>query len=207
MIDPTDVTKYDRTDAELEEFFMFCVVVAGKTAMTQARLLEGFIQSLPHPEASPFQRMLSQSLSSKATLISKIKASRLGQYNRLEKCFKQAIGAFGNDVLLGNIIGTAPCGRTLRDCTVTDLESITGIGPKTARFFLLHTRENQKIAALDTHILHYMRDQGIDTPKVTPGKGAKYRELENKFVELAEASGMSVADFDLKIWRQYSGNV
>lgn len=206
MIDPTDVTKFDRTDAELEEFFLFCCVVAGKTAMVQAKLLEGFIQSLPCPEGTPFQRIFAQCLSSKVTLIDRLRDSRLGQYNRLQRCFKQAVGTFSQDALTCSIMGVMPCGRTLRDCTVEDLESIPGIGPKTARFFLLHTRENQKIAALDTHILHYMRDQGIDTPKGTPGKGAKYRELEVKFVELAEASGMSIADFDLKVWRQYSGN-
>jgi thermostable 8-oxoguanine DNA glycosylase len=205
MIDPTDVTKYDRTNAELEEFFLFCVVVAGKTAMVQARLLENFLQSLPHPDASPFERIFSQAIRGQG-LMGTLKASRLGQFNRLHKCFLEAIATFSTDPLLSSICGGSMCGRTLRDCTVEDLEGITGIGPKTARFFLLHTRENEKIAALDTHILHYMRDQGIDTPKGTPSKGAKYRALELKFVELAEASGMSVADFDLKIWRQYSGN-
>lgn len=205
MIDPTNVTKYDRTDAELEEYFLFCTVVAGKTAMTQAKLLENFLNSLPYPEASPFDRIFSRSISGPG-LLSKLKASRLGQYNRLQKCWLAAIGTFSDDPLQSAIVGTPSCGRTLRDCTVDDLESIPGIGPKTARFFLLHTRPDQKIAALDTHILHYMRDQGIVTPKGSPGKGTKYRELELKFIEFADAAGQSVADFDLQVWRQYSGN-
>jgi hypothetical protein len=205
MIDPTNVTKYDRTDAELEEYFLFCTVVAGKTAMTQARLLDNFLNSLPMAEASPFERIFARSMSGPG-LMSKLKASRLGQYNRLHRCWLQAIALLCNDPLQARIMGFSACGRTLRNCTLDDLESIPGIGPKTARFFLLHTRPNQKVAALDTHILHYLRDQGVETPKGSPGKGAKYRELELKFIELAEASGSSVADFDLQIWRQYSGN-
>ena len=46
MIDPSDVTKYDRTEEELEEWLLFCIVAAGKTAKTQARLLENFLTSL-----------------------------------------------------------------------------------------------------------------------------------------------------------------
>lgn len=205
MVDPTDVTNFNRTDAELQEYFLFCTVVAGKTAMVQSRLLEGFLNSLPHPTANPFDRIFA-SMITNGGVMAKIKDSRLGQYNRLNKCWREAIALFAEDPLQARILGGARCGRTLRDCTVDDLESITGIGPKTARFFLLHTRADQKIAALDTHILHYLRDQGVVTPKGTPGKGAKYRELELKFIELAEASGESVADFDLRVWRQYSGN-
>jgi hypothetical protein len=44
MIDPRDVTKFDRTQAELEEYWLFCIVAAGKTAMTQARLLDAYLQ-------------------------------------------------------------------------------------------------------------------------------------------------------------------
>jgi hypothetical protein len=38
-VDPYNITKYNRTEAELECFLLFCIVVAGKTAYIQARKL------------------------------------------------------------------------------------------------------------------------------------------------------------------------
>ena len=44
MIDPSNVTNPARTPAELEEFLLFCVVVAGKNADQQAqKLLQRFL--------------------------------------------------------------------------------------------------------------------------------------------------------------------
>ena len=36
MITPTTITNYNRTEAELEEFLMFAILVAGKGAEQQA---------------------------------------------------------------------------------------------------------------------------------------------------------------------------
>jgi hypothetical protein len=41
-VDPYNITKYNRTEAELECFLLFCIVVAGKTAYIQARKLDEF---------------------------------------------------------------------------------------------------------------------------------------------------------------------
>ena len=43
MIDPSNVTNPARTPTELEEFLLFCVVVAGKNADQQTRKLERFL--------------------------------------------------------------------------------------------------------------------------------------------------------------------
>ena len=43
MIDPNNVTNPARTAAELEEFLLFCVVVAGKNADQQSLKLERFL--------------------------------------------------------------------------------------------------------------------------------------------------------------------
>ena len=186
MIDPRDITKFDRTQDELEEFYLFCLVVAGKNAMVQSTLLDRYLAQ--YDFTSAFDAILcSHTL---GTLETDIIRSRLGQYTRLTRAFLQSA------VTLKNKLDT---------CTVADLESIHGVGPKTARFFVLHSRADQKIAALDTHILRFLRDQGIDAPKGTPGAGTQYKKYENLFVEHASKSGMTVADFDLKIWKQYSG--
>lgn len=188
MIDPRYVTKYDRTEAELEEFWLFCLVVAGKQAMVQAKLLDNFLHFCAE-EGTPFERV--QEAHDDGDLMMCLQKSRLGQYNRLQKAMLESISK-----LKGK----------LATCTVDDLEGITGVGSKTARFFLLHTRRDQKIAVLDTHVLRYMRDKGLTTQKGTPPKGPKYAELEDIFLKEVKKSGMSGADFDLHIWRTYSGN-
>jgi thermostable 8-oxoguanine DNA glycosylase len=190
VIDPRDVTKFDRTQTELEEYWLFCIVAAGKTAMTQARLLDTYLQNGYEHMAScqtPFDVIRWQA--SEDTLLDALKASRLGQYNRIKKAFEQSVSL------------------DLRTCTVADLEAITGVGPKTARFFILHTRPDQTMAVLDTHILKYLRDKGYTEQKVTPPAGKKYNELEQIVIAEAKASGMSQPDFDLHIWKTYSGNI
>lgn len=189
MIDPRDITKFDRTQTELEEYWLFCIVAAGKTAMTQARLLEAYLQNGYESMATcqtPFDVIRWQI--SEGALLDALKASRLGQYNRLKQAFEQSVNL------------------DLRTATVADFEAITGVGPKTARFFILHTRPNQTMAVLDTHILKYLRDKGYTEQKVTPPAGKKYDALEKKVIEEAAANNMSLPDFDLHIWKTYSGN-
>ena len=93
----------------------------------------------------------------------------------------------------------------LKTCNTSDLETIKGIGLKTSRCFLIHSRKNAKCAGLDTHVLKYLRSLGVDAPKSTPSK-RKYLELEDIFVGLAEDSGKGIAEFDLLLWKMYSGN-
>jgi len=187
MIDPRHVTKYDRTQAELEEFWLFCLVVAGKTAMTQAKLLNDFlIDNRSNPTQTPFQTI--QELVDDNDLLAALKLSRLGQYTRLERAMRLSLSL------------------KLQTDSVDAFEAIPGVGSKTARFFLLHSRENQNIAVLDTHVLRFMRDQGLTEQKGTPPKGPKYAALEKVFIDLAKKANMSIADYDLHIWRTYSGN-
>jgi hypothetical protein len=46
MIDPYNITNYNRTEGELQKFLLFCIVVAGKTAYIQAQKLEEFLLSV-----------------------------------------------------------------------------------------------------------------------------------------------------------------
>ena len=126
---------------------------------------------------------------SKTPLRNCMMTHKLGQYNRLEGAFK-GILQFKNQ---------------LRSVSVAQLESVSGIGSKTSRFFVLHSRPNQQVAVLDTHILKYMKEQGYVVPKTTPTK-SKYLAIEQQFIFLAQESNMSVADFDLQIWKKFSKN-
>jgi len=187
MIDPRDVTKFDRTQAELEEFWLFCLTVAGKTAMTQAKLLDAFLTvNRTTPTQTPFETI--QELVDDDDLLTALKLSRLGQYTRLERAMRESLSL------------------KLSTDSVDAFEAIPGVGSKTARFFLLHTRADQKIAVLDTHVLRHMRDLGLTEQVGTPPKGPKYAALEQMFIDLAEKNNMSIADYDLHIWRTGSGN-
>lgn len=186
MIDPTNVTNFSRSPDELQEFWLFCICVAGKTAVTQAKHLEAFLtkgrKDFPGYQ-TPFQVV--GVLSMIGILDEYLKEARLGQYTKLRKAFS---GSLGID---------------LATCSIEDLEAIHGVGAKTARYFMLHTRKDQRIACLDTHVIRHMRDLGLTTQVGTPS-GAKYKALEEEFLKLADASGMTVADFDLHIWNTYA---
>jgi thermostable 8-oxoguanine DNA glycosylase len=184
MVDPRNITRFDRTTAELEELMLFCVAVGGKTARVIAQALEEFLTA--HPGSSPFDTI--RRLQRDGGLDSAIRASRLGKHARLARAYAELVdGDFD-----------------LRVCSVDELETIHGIGPKTSRFFILHTRPNQQLAVLDTHILRYMRSRGFrNIPAATP-TGRRYKEIEAKFLALAAREGRDPAEFDLAIWRDGS---
>ena len=192
MINPAEITDFKRTDAELEEFLLFCIAVAGKTAVVQAQKVDLFIYNLGlelwlasnEPlakirEATPFQLLRA---TPETVVLETMKKVKIGQYTRLIHAFD----------LVTDL--------NLRTCTVEQLESIKGIGPKTARFFLVHSRPDQQYAILDVHILRYLNKEGIKAPKATPPAGKVYTALEKEFLLLAAKSGMTVADFDLSLW-------
>lgn len=190
MIDPTDVIKFDRTQAELEEFWLFCTVVAGKTAATQARLLDRFLSLLwdvphayPFHDPSPF-RLIAHAHNMNALLPALIE-SRLGQYRRLHQCFVESLFL------------------DLRHAPLAAFEAIHGVGPKTARMFLMHSRPGQRLAAIDTHVLKHLRANGIEAPLATPGSAKEYRRLELEFLKLADAAGQDPSTYDLEVWKRY----
>jgi len=94
----------------------------------------------------------------------------------------------------------------LRTCSIDELESIFGIGRKTSRCFVMHSRRNAQCAGLDTHILKFLRSKGHDVPKSTPGSKKKYLEIENLFLKYAKKSNKTIAKFDLDIWKKYAYN-
>lgn len=212
VTDPQTVTNYNRSHPEKEEFLVFTASVAGKNATTTAKGLNKFYDkarehvvnkklSAMHPDLaqshgehvkkevhgmSPFE--LIRNVGDHSTLANMAKESGLGCHNARAK----------------SMLHMANSGMNLHTATVDDLHTIPGIGPKSARFFLLHSRPDQQHAVLDTHILGWMRDQGINAPKSTPQSPKKYGELEKQFLSHAAKSGKTPADFDLDIWKERS---
>ena len=190
MVDPDDVTHFNRTLSELEEFFLFAYFVAGKKATVIAKKLEEFLSD---PDLSmqdgntPFERIQELASGDEDALESHLKKHGMGKYS---------VSVYG--------ISHAAYSLHLPTATLKDLESISGVGPKTARFFLMHSRPNQRLACLDTHILRYMREElDIPTPKTTPS-GKKYLELEKKWLAHCDEIKRDPAELDLEVWVKYA---
>lgn len=180
---------YERTDWELEYFLLFGICVAGKTAIQIKPALNHFLSlGLEDSEEflSPFN--IIRKMIEEDSLLEFLYKANLGQYTKLVKSFKQLV-----DMELD-----------LKTCSLNDLLSIHGVGPKTARFFLCYNRPNQPYAILDTHILKYIKKH-IDprAPAATPS-GNVYIRLEKAFVKHANNLGYEPVDLDLKIWEENS---
>ena len=186
MVNPDEITNFDRNAYELEEFMIFAVCAAGKNANTTATILNKTFAYCEKEERSPLNY-----LGMMRYLPEYLKKQGIGCYNNRAKTFRA----------LNYKVWTSV--RFLETATVAELENIHGIGPKTARFFIMHSRPNQRVAALDTHILKELKANGHDVPKATPPAGKRYNELEQLFIKLADKSGMSVADYDLAVWKKW----
>lgn len=188
MINPAKVTNYNRTQYELEEFILFCINVAGKKSAIEAPKLEVFIERAKNitKESTPFNCIR--------------KLIKLGRLNEIMHWAKLSPYAqrYNSYVAVAKI-------KDLQTVTLNRLLQVPGIGLKTARFFLSHSREDFDEPMLDTHILRFLRDQGYaDAPKSTPSNENTYHYFANIFKNIARQLGKSVTDLDLEIWKQYS---
>lgn len=161
---------------ELESRLIYAVIVAGKSAQFTDAVMPRFAFG-----PSPFDSI--RGWVADGCLGSVLKETRAGNYTKLEKCLRELVASQID----------------IRTCTPEQLERIHGIGLKTSRFFILKTRSNVRYAALDVHVLRWLRAQGYDAPRSTPN-GRKYRELEKIFLSEADKRGLSPGDLDAKIW-------
>lgn len=191
MIDPLRITQYDRTQSDLEEFAIFTVLVAGKNSDSTARLVSRLLHNAPLDDETPIECL--RRLDGLGSLHNYLVAHRVGQYGRI----------------LGALRGLFPL--DLRTCTLDDLLAVPGIGPKTARFFLLHTRRDCDCAVLDTHVLRWMREACMvsEAPRSTPPEGPVYRKLERLALALMHGyyPECTPAEADLRIWTLMSGRL
>lgn len=83
--------------------------------------------------------------------------------------------------------------------TLEKLESVQGIGPKTARFWLKVALGQTQYAILDVHILRWLQYLGYEVPQQTPSN-PKYLEIEKIFIAEAKERQMSPGTLDTMIW-------
>ena len=190
-INPQEITDYNRTDAELEFFLLFCIVVAGKKSDIQANKLEEWYDDRVYHKDTPFEYI--ERLDADGELRSSLEKVRMGQYNRLVNSFQDVIGVGGRGRM------------NLSKCSLQDLCLIRGVKLKTSNFFLTHSREGYNVPVLDTHVLKFLKAEGIkNVPKSTPQDEKLYNSLAKQFTTIAKHRRMSVADLDLQVWKQYS---
>lgn len=189
MIDVTDMVDYNRTDDELEVFWLFSILVAGKNADIAGAAIAKLLRGKP-PYMSPLKFL--NMLRKEGTLEGYLKEHRTGQYTKMMRAIEDS----------ANI--------NLRTASVEELQEVYGVGMKTARMFVLFSRPKQKYAVLDVHILKWLRQvYGYEAriPSKTPTTLKEYLRLEEMFLQAVRAffPGMSVADADLHLWSIISG--
>jgi thermostable 8-oxoguanine DNA glycosylase len=176
------------SDPELEWRLVYSMIVAGKSAKFADTVMGRIDAELSdYRSDSLFQKL--RYLMEKDRLHPLLLRVRTGNYTKI------LTGLI--EILKGPEIN-------LRTVTPEELETYHGIGPKTARFFVIWTRPDAVYAALDVHVLRWLRAQGHDAPKSTPS-GAKYRALELIFIEEAAKRGMTPRELDYQIWAEGSG--
>lgn len=187
-IDPKNITKFDRSQEELEFFWLFCILVAGKNADWASLKLLDLFRNKPEDQ-TPFEFLKTHLTDLNNILV----ANKVGQYRRVQMAITQSLEV------------------DLRTASVAELMEIHGVGPKTARFFILHTRADAECAVLDTHILKWMRglvDPIFEVPASTPPIN-KYQTLEFVAIKLMKTHfpNISLAEADLLIWTKMSGRL
>lgn len=178
---PTSITNFNRNTRELQAFWLFCICVAGRNSKMVATKINQLMGDVPN-NMFPFDWLRVQDIRSV------LEKHKMGQYGRITKAIQQSL-----DLDLATV-------------DFMDLEKIHGVGPKTSRFFLLHSRPNVEVAVLDTHILKWMQANfpAHSVPATTPQKD--YRTWENMFLIRAKDMfpGLSIAEIDLTIWKSFS---
>jgi thermostable 8-oxoguanine DNA glycosylase len=177
-VTPERITDFHRTDSELQSFLIFAVAVAGKNADSVAPKVN---RMLADWKTQPFT-YLRQNRDWIDTIM---REYRMGPYDQ------RMIPAMNGIINLD-----------LRTCTIADLEAIKGIGPKTSRFFMLHSRPAQEMVVLDVHLLRYCKKKfRMKVPQSTPS-GKRYLAIEAEAVRRIKRRfpKTSFAEFDLNAW-------
>lgn len=165
----------------LEARIVYCIIVAGKSAdFADQVTFKLWAHTLPGE--SPFEMF--RRLGDKAAITALLWEVKSGRYTSLARSFWELANS---DI-------------DLATCEPEDLERFPGIGRKTSRFFILWTRPGAMYAALDVHILQWLREQGYECPNRYPKTETAYHRLEMAFIAEAKKRNMTPRELDWLIW-------
>ena len=194
-IDPQNITNFNRTNEELELFFLFCIFVANKNSSVTALKVNSMAEEMAEQfgkNSSPFRYINQMVKYGKIT--GWLEKWKIGQYKRFTETMKQIAQTFVIE------------GRYLENCSVADLQDIKGVGMKTARFFALHSRPTCTLAVLDTHVLKWLKEIYDTTHTSTPSNYQDYKLLEGLFLGECYKWQKSAVEMDTFIWKYYSND-
>lgn len=196
MIIPENFTNYELSDKELEEHILFCLMVFNKNANQTAVKLEKFLDWCHNIDIDHFKTMSHF----------QVVRNKLKRHSAVEMVTKFRFG--NTTVKAAGLEQLVNSGFNLRTCSVDELETISGFGMKTARYFALHTRKDARVACLDTHVLKWMKKFPFIFGEIKKGQPSRkrYLELEKDFLEVCDTSNVSPAELDLEIWNSQRKN-
>lgn len=179
--------------AEHQSRLIYAMIVAGKSANFADKAMKAFLEKIFASVSAQSRRPLPFEAIALADLIPGklsecLTAAKTGNYTKLAKGIRELIKAKPD----------------LWSITPEGLERFHGIGPKTSRFFVMWIRPHEVYAALDVHVLRWLRSKGHKAPKATP-TGAKYAALEKIFIEEARKLGKTPRELDSEIWEAGAG--
>jgi thermostable 8-oxoguanine DNA glycosylase len=111
-------------------------------------------------------------------LMENLRIAGIGQYTRISKAYQAILKLDLKNNILDKFL------------------AVKGIGPKTARFFLVHSRPNQNMAVIDIHAKRWLLENTETT------ETDSYESMEQAFLFKAKKRKISPADFDLMLWTQ-----
>lgn len=191
-IDPAAITCWTRTGPQIEAFCLFALLVSGKDSFVIAPALNAMLDAFELVGETPFATI--RRLSASGQLYASLQAFGLhGQHTRMLRALP-ALASFD----LSDFRTASP------EQLIERLEAVYGIGAKSSRFILLHNREGLTLAALDRHILRFLRAKGHKTPKgdKTPTAKGTYARLSAAFIAEAARLGQTPAALDFALWSE-----
>lgn len=218
-IDPMHITNYNRSDVELQLFFLFCIFVANKPSnITASKVNKMFLtnnydefnlkmlgsfahNSIRHDDENIHSPFAFIHIMVKFKLVRKwLEHWKVGQYARFTRAIHDV-----HDTFLWDSDKLLPAGNAqLSTIRLNDIMGkITGMGMKSARFFLVHSRWDQPYAILDVHVLKWLNQVYGTTHKKTPSHHKDYKLLEGLFLGECVKWRKGPAEMDTFIWQYY----
>lgn len=183
FLDAKNITDFKANKSKLQALILFWILAAGKNGVLSAQQLNKLLSLFP--EELPF------------TSLGKLKEIELSKL-----MFDLRIGC--HNCKASYILNVINSNIDLQTCSPEELEKIKGIGRKTSRCFIIHTRPKARYAGLDTHCLRFLRNNGYPhAPRSTPNTEYLYKKWEQIFLKFVPIN-ISVAEFDLKVWNEGS---
>lgn len=126
MIDLNNLTRFDRTDYELQEFMLFCIASANQGVLSSVEALHGFLATAGVVHYTPFEyiRSISKNSPFGKSLEETLRLFGFSNCSKTARAFSRISSA----------------SIDLRTCDSLELQAAAGIWPSTARFFIANSR-------------------------------------------------------------------